>query len=118
MPTARLRRTRDGYHRWVVDRGGAPAIDRVSDVWGARTPYAPEEPWPERVDQHLRDGIGPDDVQRWVRTASSVHPTAAVDIAVVDGGWSGCAGGAGPVNRGRLGPKGLFGWQGQPHRTG
>ena len=115
MPAARLSRTPDGYHRGVVDRGGAPATDRVSDVWGARTPYAPEEPWPERVDQHLRDGIGPDDVERWVRSACVLCSYGCgLEIAVRGDEIVGVRGDpADRVNRGRLGPKGLLGWQGQ-----
>ena len=99
----------------MVDRGGAPAIDRVSDVWGARTPYAPEEPWPERVDQHLRDGIGPDDVERWVRSACVLCSYGCgLEIAVRGDEMVGVRGDpADRVNRGRLGPKGLLGWQGQ-----
>ena len=31
--------------------GAVPERDRISDVWGQRTPYA--EDWPARVDEHL-----------------------------------------------------------------
>ena len=59
--------------------------DRIDDLWGGRTPYAPGERWPVRVDQHLGDGISPDEVQRWVRSASVLHSNGdALDIAVVD----------------------------------
>ncbi|MBB5939683.1 molybdopterin oxidoreductase family protein [Streptomyces zagrosensis] len=87
--------------------------DRIAAPWGARTPYAPGEPWPVRVDGQLQDGIGPDDVERWVPTASLLHSNGdAMDIAVRDGRMVGVRGRAGDrVNHGRLGPKDLFGWQ-------
>lgn len=37
--------------------GGAEAAiteDRIADIWGARTPFGPDEPWPDRVDESLR----------------------------------------------------------------
>lgn len=87
--------------------------DRIADVWGARTPYPRGGSWPVRVDQHLAAGVGERDVERWVRTASTLHSNGdAFDIAVKDGrmvGVRGCADDR--VNRGRLGPKDLFGWQ-------
>ncbi|MFH8487788.1 molybdopterin oxidoreductase family protein [Streptomyces longisporoflavus] len=52
-------------------------------------------------------------VQRWVQTASLLHSDGdAMDIAVLDGRIVGVRGRAvDRVNRGRLGPKDLFGWQ-------
>jgi hypothetical protein len=47
--------------------------DAISDLWGARTPYGPGEPWPVRVDEHLADGVEPGEVERWARTASLLH---------------------------------------------
>lgn len=70
-------------------------------------------PWPARVDSYLADGVGPSDVDRWVQSASILHSNGdAMDIAVKDGTIVGVRGRAvDRVNRGRLGPKDLFGWQ-------
>src|SRR5690606_11640538 len=86
--------------------------DRIADPWGARTPYAPGQQWPQRVDSYLAEGVDPDSV-RWVQTASVLHSDGdAFDIAVRDGAMVGVRGrGVDRVNRGRLGPKDLFGWQ-------
>lgn len=88
-------------------------VDRIADVWGTRTPYAQGERWPARVDMHLEEGFSPDDVDRWVQTASILHSNGdALDIAVKDDRIVGVRGRAGDrVNHGRLGPKDLFGWQ-------
>ncbi|MFH9011033.1 molybdopterin oxidoreductase family protein [Streptomyces sp. NPDC017943] len=88
-------------------------VDRIADPWGARTPYGAGAPWPARVDMHLRDGVAEQDVQRWVQTASVLHSNGdAMDIAVRDGRMVGVRGRAvDRVNRGRLGPKDLYGWQ-------
>jgi anaerobic selenocysteine-containing dehydrogenase len=87
--------------------------DRIAHPWGTRTPYAAGTPWPVRTDTHLADGITEDDVERWVRTASILHSNGdAIDIAVRDGRIVGVRGRAvDRVNRGRLGPKDLYGWQ-------
>ncbi|MCU1535687.1 MAG: molybdopterin oxidoreductase, partial [Humibacillus sp.] len=89
------------------------AADRITDVWGARTPFGRGEPWPERRDQHLRGGVAEADVQRWVQTASTLHSNGdAYDLAVRDGQVVGVRGRASDrVNKGRLGPKDLYGWQ-------
>ncbi|WP_320779411.1 nitrate reductase [Streptomyces sp. CRN 30] len=89
------------------------SVDRIGDPWGGRVPYGRHEPWPARVDTYLVDGVGPDLVQRWVQAASILHSDGdAMDIAVVDGRMAGVRGRATDrVNRGRLGPKDLFGWQ-------
>jgi len=88
-------------------------VDRIADVWGTRTPYGRGETWPTRVDTHLEEGLTPDDVDRWVQTASIMHSNGdALDIAVKDDRIVGVRGRAGDrVNHGRLGPKDLFGWQ-------
>lgn len=85
-------------------------VDRIADPWGTRTPVGPGEPWPARVDEHLAAGAEPD---RWVQTASVLHSDGdAYDVAVQDGRIVGVRGRAvDRVNRGRLGPKDLFGWQ-------
>ncbi|MFH8803319.1 molybdopterin oxidoreductase family protein [Streptomyces sp. NPDC017936] len=87
--------------------------DRIENPWGERTPYGPGTPWPARTDLHLADGLTEDDVERWVPTASLLHSNGdAMDIAVRDGRIVGVRGRAGDrVNRGRLGPKDLYGWQ-------
>ncbi|MEU2611491.1 nitrate reductase [Micromonospora sp. NPDC007271] len=96
------------------------AVDRIAQPWGERTPYGPGEAWPVRVDTYLSDGIDPDQVDRWVQSASLLHSNGdAMDIAVSDGRIVGVRGRAGDrVNHGRLDPKDLFGWQanGSPDR--
>jgi anaerobic selenocysteine-containing dehydrogenase len=91
--------------------------ERIADVWGPRTPHGAGQEWPTRVDIYLDDGITPQDVQQWVPSACLLCSNGCgVDIAVVDGRMVGVRGRAEDrVNHGRLGPKGLFGWQGQRH---
>ncbi|MEU6229437.1 nitrate reductase [Streptomyces sp. NPDC047042] len=91
----------------------AVSVDRIARPWGSRTPYGRNESWPTRVDTHLAAGVEPEQVQRWVQTASLLHSDGdAMDIAVVDGRMVGVRGRARDrVNRGRLGPKDLFAWQ-------
>lgn len=87
--------------------------DRIADPWGPRTPYDRGEPWPVRVDRFLGNGLAEDAVDRWVQTASILHSNGdAYDLAVRDGRIAGVRGRAvDRINRGRLGPKDLFGWQ-------
>jgi anaerobic selenocysteine-containing dehydrogenase len=87
--------------------------DRIAEPWGTRTPYAAGEGWPVRVDSHLDQGLSPEDVDRWVQTASILHSNGdALDIAVKDGRMVGVRGRAQDrVNHGRLGVKDLYGWQ-------
>ncbi|AGZ45071.1 molybdopterin oxidoreductase family protein [Actinoplanes friuliensis] len=87
--------------------------DRIADPWGERTPYGPGQTWPARVDLHLAEGVEEADVDRWVQSASILHSNGdAMDIAVKDGRIVGVRGRAEDrVNRGRLGPKDLYGWQ-------
>ncbi|MFI9464679.1 molybdopterin oxidoreductase family protein [Streptomyces xiamenensis] len=87
--------------------------DRIAEPWGERTPYGPGERWPVRVDSFFAEGVGPEDVDRWVPTASLLHSNGdAMDIAVRDGRIVGVRGrGSDRVNHGRLGPKDLYGWQ-------
>jgi anaerobic selenocysteine-containing dehydrogenase len=86
---------------------------RTEDPWGERTPYASGEEWPERVDVQLADGLDPADVDHWAQSAAILHSNGdALDIAVKNGRIVGVRGRAADrVNRGRLGPKDLFGWQ-------
>ncbi|HVD54460.1 MAG TPA: molybdopterin-dependent oxidoreductase, partial [Propionibacteriaceae bacterium] len=87
------------------------------DIWGRRTPYSAGEAWPVRVDQHLIDGVTVDDVDSWAPSACLLCSNGCgLDIAVKDGQMVGVRGRAEDrVNHGRLGPKGLYGWQGQLH---
>jgi anaerobic selenocysteine-containing dehydrogenase len=97
-----------------------PKTDRIAEPWGTRTPYGPGEDWPVRVDSFLEDGVGPDDVDRWVQSATILHSNGdGLDIAVKDDRIVGVRGRAvDRVNHGRLGPKDLYGWQanGSPDR--
>jgi anaerobic selenocysteine-containing dehydrogenase len=88
-------------------------VDRIAEPWGSRTPYGRGESWPERVDTYLADGIGVEQVDRWVQSATILHSNGdGLDIAVKDGRIVGVRGRAvDRVNHGRLGPKDLFGWQ-------
>ena len=88
--------------------------DRITDVWGARTPYGRGESWPTRVDQFLADGITDADVEAWVQSACTLCSTGCgCQIAIKDGRMVGVRGRESDVvNHGRLGPKGLYGsWQ-------
>ena len=86
---------------------------RIAEPFGERTPFGAGERWPEREDVQLAHGVAPSDVERWVRSASILHSNGdAMDIAVARGRIVGVRGRvADRVNRGRLGPKDLFGWQ-------
>ncbi|MFI2346618.1 molybdopterin oxidoreductase family protein [Streptomyces sp. NPDC019443] len=88
-------------------------MDRIAEPWGSRTPYGPDELWPVRVDSFLSRGTSAEQVERWVPSASVLHSNGdALDIAVREGRIVGVRGRPGDrVNRGRLGPTDLFGWQ-------
>ncbi len=81
---------------------------RIADPWGVRTPYPRGGDWPIRVDEEV-DG----EVERWVQSACVLcSHGCALDIGVRDGRIVGVRGrGVDRVNHGRLGPKGLYGWQ-------
>jgi anaerobic selenocysteine-containing dehydrogenase len=87
--------------------------DRIANPWGDRTPFGPGEEWPARVDLFLEEGVSEEEVDGWVQTASILHSNGdALDIAVKDGRIVGVRGRATDrVNRGRVDPKDLFGWQ-------
>ncbi|WP_030935393.1 molybdopterin oxidoreductase family protein [Streptomyces sp. NRRL B-24720] len=89
------------------------SVDRIGDPWGGRVPHGRGKRWPARVDTFLAEGVDPAMVQEWVQAASILHSDGdAMDIAVLDGRMVGVRGLATDrVNRGRLGPKDLFGWQ-------
>jgi ferredoxin-nitrate reductase len=82
--------------------------DRIADPWGERTPYAAGDRWPARVDAYTVA-----EPERWVRSASLLHSNGdAIDIGVRDGRIVGVRGRAADrVNRGRLDPKDVYGWQ-------
>jgi ferredoxin-nitrate reductase len=87
--------------------------DRIKEPWGERTPFGAGEGWSMRVDQFLEEGLTEVEVDRWVQTASVLHSNGdALDIAVKDGRIVGVRGrGVDRVNKGRVDPKDLFGWQ-------
>jgi anaerobic selenocysteine-containing dehydrogenase len=87
--------------------------DRIAEPWGTRTPFEVGGAWPARKDLFLSDGVSEDQVERWVQTASVLHSNGdAMDIAVKEGRIVGVRGRTTDrVNRGRLDPKDLYGWQ-------
>ncbi|MDP9486241.1 MAG: molybdopterin-dependent oxidoreductase, partial [Actinomycetota bacterium] len=87
--------------------------DRIANPWGSRTPYGRDGEWPVRVDQFLEEGVSEDEVDRWIQTASILHSNGdAYDVAVQDGRMVGVRGrSVDRVNKGRMDPKDLFGWQ-------
>ena len=93
------------------------AAERVSDPWGPAHPYDRGSDWPRRQDQYLLPGVGSEQVQQWVPSACLLCSNGCgLDIAVIDGAMVGVRGRTDDrVNHGRLGPKGLYGWQGQQH---
>jgi anaerobic selenocysteine-containing dehydrogenase len=82
--------------------------DRIADPWGERTPYGRGQEWPARVDEYLVE-----EPDSWAQVASVLHSNGdAYDLGVKDGRLIGVRGRQQDrVNRGRLGPKDLFGWQ-------
>src|SRR4051794_12626479 len=86
--------------------------DRIADIWGPRTPYPQGGDWPHRTDVFLTGGLREADVT-WVQSACVLCSNGCgIDIGVHDGQMVGVRGRAADrVNHGRLGPKGLFGWQ-------
>jgi len=80
--------------------------DSIQDIWGPRTPYTGD--WPVRVDE--RTSEVPD---HWVQSACVLCSNGCgCDIGVKNGRIVGVRGRAvDRVNHGRLGPKGLHGWE-------
>lgn len=78
----------------------------INSIWGERTPYAGE--WPGRVDERTTD-----EPEKWVRSACVLCSNGCgVDIGVSGGRIVGVRGREDdPINKGRLGPKGLHGWE-------
>nr|WP_207956100.1 molybdopterin-dependent oxidoreductase [Rubrobacter marinus] len=94
-------------------RSESRGTDRIANPWGGRTPFGRDEEWPVRVDQFLQDGVSEDEVDAWIQTASILHSNGdAYDVAVKDGRMVGVRGRSmDRVNKGRMDPKDLFGWQ-------
>src|SRR4051812_14687738 len=92
-------------------RLGVPVSDRIADIWGTRTPYSAGGQWPERTDEHLM--VPAEQVERWVQSGCVLCSNGcALDIAVANGRMVGVRGReVDRINHGRLGPKGLYGWQ-------
>ncbi|MDB4985967.1 MAG: molybdopterin oxidoreductase [Myxococcaceae bacterium] len=86
----------------------ATTRDSIEDVWGARTPHEPGQDWPVRVDERTLS-----EPERWVQAACVLCSNGCgCDIGVRDGRIVGVRGRAGDVvNKGRLGPKGLHGFE-------
>ena len=82
--------------------------DSIADVWGPRQGFVGEGQWPARVDEALTE-----EPDRWVQSACVLCSNGCgLDIGVKDGRIVGVRGRAEDrSNRGRLGPKGLHGWQ-------
>ena len=80
--------------------------DSIADIWGERTPHYGD--WPVRVDR--RTTAEPD---HWVQSACVLCSNGCgLEIGVKDGRIVGVRGLArDPVGHGRLGPKGLHGWE-------
>lgn len=81
--------------------------DSIADPWGARTPFHGEGAWPARM-----DFLATSKPDRWVQSACVLCSNGcALEIGVKDGRIAGVRGRASDrSNRGRLGPKGLYGW--------
>ena len=78
----------------------------IDDIWGMRTPYTGD--WPVRVDERTTET--PD---HWVPSACVLCSNGCgMDIGVKAGRIVGVRGRAADrTNHGRLGPKGLYGWE-------
>src|SRR4051794_14295868 len=82
--------------------------DSIQDIWGKRTPFRGVRNWPERIDSCFAE-----EPDRWVQSACVLCSNGCgLDIGVKDGRIVGVRGrGTDDVNKGRLGPKGLHGWE-------
>ena len=82
--------------------------ESVQDLWGDRTPFVGAEKWPERIDYRVTE-----EPERWVQSACVLCSNGCgMDIGVNDNRIVGVRGRSSDVvNRGRLGPKGLNGWE-------
>ena len=82
--------------------------DSIQDIWGERTPFRGQGKWPERVDFRVHD-----EPEQWIQSACVLCSNGCgIDIGVKQGRIVGVRGRAtDAVNKGRLGPKGLNGWE-------
>src|SRR3954471_9074905 len=80
--------------------------DSIADIWGERTPT--DRSWTARVDERVVE-----QPERWVQSCCVLCSNGcALDIGVKGNRIVGVRGRADDrVNRGRLGPKGLHGWE-------
>lgn len=80
--------------------------DSIKDVWGTRAPY--HGAWSERVDERKTEAA-----ESWIQSACVLCSNGCgLEIGVKEGRIVGVRGRADDhVNRGRLGPKGLHGWE-------
>jgi ferredoxin-nitrate reductase len=80
----------------------------IQDIWGERTPFRGQGKWPERVDCRVSD-----EPEQWTQSACVLCSNGCgIDIGVKQGRIVGVRGRAtDAVNKGRLGPKGLNGWE-------
>lgn len=78
----------------------------IDDIWGPRTPYYDQ--WPKRVDENTLE-----EPDHWVQSACVLCSNGCgLDIGVKNNRIVGVRGRAvDRINHGRLGPKGLHGWQ-------
>jgi anaerobic selenocysteine-containing dehydrogenase len=94
----------------IAGNGEMASRDAIADVWGPRTPYVGD--WPTRADIRT---TGP--VERWVPSVCVLCSTGCgIDIGVTGGRMVGVRGRVDDrVSHGRLGPKGLHGWEANAH---
>jgi ferredoxin-nitrate reductase len=80
--------------------------DSITNIWGDRASY--REAWSERVDERTTEPA-----DSWIQSACVLCSNGCgLEIGVKDGQIVGVRGRADDhVNRGRLGPKGLHGWE-------
>jgi anaerobic selenocysteine-containing dehydrogenase len=94
----------------ITGNGAMASRDSIADVWGPRTPYVGE--WPTRPDIRATARV-----ERWVSSVCVLCSTGCgMDIGVADGRMVGVRGRVTDrVSHGRLGPKGLHGWEANQH---
>ncbi len=82
--------------------------DSVADIWGERTPFDGQGQWASRLDYLLSE-----EPDHWVQSCCVLCTNGCgLDIGVKDGRIVGVRGReVDRVNRGRLGPKGLYSWK-------
>src|SRR3954467_15480774 len=83
--------------------------DSIADIWGERTPA--DRSWAARVDERVVE-----QPERWVQSCCVLCSNGCgLDIGVKDGRIVGVRGRADDrTSRGRLGPRGLHGWEATP----